>query len=109
MTDVPRRGVLAAKVVPLLAESGRRAIAVDLPGHGVSARFPAAYLQPGQPGLAEEVSPLRELTLDTVAPTNGGIRRARAIAFAFTLITVGHSLAVQAMRKRPRSASASAD
>jgi alpha-beta hydrolase superfamily lysophospholipase len=52
------------KVVPLLAESGRRAIAVDLPGHGVSARFPAAYLQPGQPGLAEEVSPLRVVILN---------------------------------------------
>lgn len=34
-----------------------------------------------------------------LAPTNGEMRRARAIALAFTLITVGDSLAVQAMRR----------
>jgi hypothetical protein len=34
-----------------------------------------------------------------LAPTNGGIRQARAITLAFTILTVGDSLAVQAMRR----------
>lgn len=50
-----------SEVVPLLAERGYPAIALDLPGHGITARLPQAYLQqPQNPAaLATEVSPLR--------------------------------------------------
>ena len=50
----------------MLAERGFPSIALDLPGHGITARFPQAYLQqPQNPAaLASEVSPLAALTLN---------------------------------------------
>ena len=56
-----------AEVQPLLAARGHRALAIDMPGHGLTARFPTSYLQPGQPGLAQEMSPLADITLDDAA------------------------------------------
>jgi len=55
-----------SEVVRLLAERGYPAIALDLPGHGITARLPQAYLQqPQSPSaLATEVSPLASLTLN---------------------------------------------
>jgi pimeloyl-ACP methyl ester carboxylesterase len=34
-----------SEVVRLLSERGHRAVALDLPGHGITARLPQAYLQ----------------------------------------------------------------
>jgi pimeloyl-ACP methyl ester carboxylesterase len=49
-----------------LAARGVPSVAVDLPGHGVTAPVPAGYLRPGQSGLATEKSGLADLTLDLV-------------------------------------------
>ncbi|MEU0468111.1 alpha/beta fold hydrolase [Amycolatopsis sp. NPDC006131] len=45
-----------------LAASGVPSVAVDLPGHGITAPTPSGYLQPGQPGLTSEPSALTGLT-----------------------------------------------
>ena len=45
-----------------LAAHGVPSVAVDLPGHGVTAPVPSGYLRPGQPGLATEPSALAGLT-----------------------------------------------
>jgi pimeloyl-ACP methyl ester carboxylesterase len=42
-------------------------IAVDLPGHGLSAPVPTGYLLPGQPGFATERSVLADLSMDQMA------------------------------------------
>ena len=55
-----------SEVVRLLTEQGYPAIALDLPGHGITARFPVSYIaQPQNTGaLSTEVSPLATLTLN---------------------------------------------
>ncbi|WP_033288807.1 alpha/beta fold hydrolase [Amycolatopsis jejuensis] len=50
-----------------LAARGHRTLAVDLPGHGTRARFPASYLARDVESLRTERSPLADLTLDEVA------------------------------------------
>ncbi len=49
-----------------LAARGTAGIAVDLPGHGMTAPLPSGYLLPGQPGLAGEPSALAGLTTDVL-------------------------------------------
>jgi pimeloyl-ACP methyl ester carboxylesterase len=49
-----------------LAARGVSSVAVDLPGHGVTAPTPSGYLRPGQPGLATEPSALAGLTTDVL-------------------------------------------
>jgi pimeloyl-ACP methyl ester carboxylesterase len=46
---------------------GHRVLAIDLPGHGIHCRYPASYFSDGQVGLAEERSPLADVTLDQAA------------------------------------------
>ncbi|GAA5038453.1 pimeloyl-ACP methyl ester carboxylesterase [Thermocatellispora tengchongensis] len=56
-----------AKVSAELAALGHRPLALDLPGHGLSARFPTSYFAPGQEGFAAEPSPVKDVTLDVAA------------------------------------------
>lgn len=83
-----------AKVLPLLWNMGHRALAIDLPGHGLTARFPASYLQPGQPGLDTELSPVRDVTLDMAAEAViTALRGIRGITSdRRPTILVGHSM-----------------
>ncbi|WP_372505866.1 alpha/beta hydrolase [Streptomyces malaysiensis] len=50
-----------------LTRRGHDVCAVDLPGHGMSARFPASYFDAEQRNLAHDVSPVSHVTLDTAA------------------------------------------
>jgi len=59
-------GHFAALTAELTAR-GHRVLALDLPGHGTRARFPASYLTRDAAALRTEPSPLANLTLDEVA------------------------------------------
>ena len=83
-----------SEAVRLLAEQGHPSIAVDLPDHGATAKFPAAYLaQPQSPAaLATEVSPLAELTLTHYRDAVLKIIRGLVADGSGPVILVGHSL-----------------
>ena len=83
-----------SETVRALAEQGYPAIVVDLPGHGITAKFPAAYLaQPQNPGaLAAEVSPLAQITLTDYRDHVLKIIRGLAKDGSGPVILVGHSL-----------------
>jgi len=52
------------QVVTQLVTGGRRAFALDLPGHGQQAQFPASYLSQDLAALETEPSPSADITLD---------------------------------------------
>ncbi|MEC3916645.1 alpha/beta fold hydrolase [Nocardia sp. CDC160] len=66
-----------AGVVRELALLGHRAVAVDLPGHGIDACFPVSYQSPQDlVALAGQVSPLAHVTLDdNVDHVEAAVRR----------------------------------
>lgn len=80
----------------LLVESGHSAVAPDLPGHGLRARFPRSYLERPVDAarLAVEPSPLATLTLrdyaDEVVDT---VTRLAARMPERPVVLVGHSMA----------------
>lgn len=83
-----------SEVVRLLAEQGYGSVAVDLPGHGITARFPATYTQKPQDAaaLATEVSPLAALTLNDYRDHTLKVIRGLIGAGSGPVILVGHSL-----------------
>jgi len=83
-----------SEVVRLLAERGYPSLALDLPGHGITARLPQAYLQqPQSPAaLASEVSPLAALTLNDYRDHTLKMLRGLVDDSDDRVILVGHSL-----------------
>jgi len=78
------------EVANQLRADGFRVIAIDLPGHGLHARYPASYFTERQAGFDTEVSPLGDVTLDAaatavIAALDHGQGRTKPIL-------VGHSL-----------------
>ncbi|MDA0567021.1 alpha/beta hydrolase [Streptomonospora sp. S1-112] len=72
-----------------LALRGRRALAVDLPGHGVDAVLPDAYQRQDLAALPAEPSPLAKLTAEDYADhVEEVVRRARRNG---PVVLVGHS------------------
>ncbi|MCY1047395.1 alpha/beta fold hydrolase [Corallococcus sp. bb12-1] len=55
------------RVSEALSARGHQVVAIDLPGHGLNARFPASYLTGPAARFAEEKSPLADVTLDDCA------------------------------------------
>lgn len=74
-------------VVGPLNAAGHRTLAIDLPGHGVNARFPKSYYAVNREGLKTERSPLAELTLENAA--DAVIAAARQLG---PCVLVGHSM-----------------
>ena len=56
-----------SRVVEALSAWGHRVVAMDLPGHGLNARFPIAYLTGDVARMAEERSPQAEVKLEDCA------------------------------------------
>ncbi len=81
------------EVARLLAEQGFHSVLLDLPGHGSSARLPAAYTaKPQDPAaLATEVSPHAALTLDDYRDSVLGVIRGLVAAGSGPVILVGQS------------------
>jgi pimeloyl-ACP methyl ester carboxylesterase len=82
-----------SEVVRLLGERGYPAIALDLPGHGITARLPQSYLQqPQNPAaLATEVSPVAAITLNDYRDYAVKILRGLVDDKDDRVILVGHS------------------
>jgi pimeloyl-ACP methyl ester carboxylesterase len=67
-----------------------RVAAIDLPGHGLHARYPASYFTDSQAGFDTEPSPLSGITLDQTAnAVIAALGRAQGVRKP---ILVGHSL-----------------
>ena len=83
-----------SEVVRLLAEQGYPALALDLPGHGITAKFPASYLAQPQDAaaLSTEVSPLAALTLNDYRDHVLKVVRGLTQDGSGPVILVGHSL-----------------
>jgi pimeloyl-ACP methyl ester carboxylesterase len=81
------------EVVRLLAEKGYPAIAVDLPGHGMKAKFPNEYLKNPQNlgALATEVSPLAAIGLNDYRDMVVNMINGLVADGAGPVILVGHS------------------
>jgi pimeloyl-ACP methyl ester carboxylesterase len=82
-----------SEVARLLAGRGYASMALDHPGHGITARLPAAYMaKPQDPAaLATEVSPLAALTLNDYRDSVLAQVRGLVSAGSGPVILVGHS------------------
>ncbi len=56
-----------SRVAQHLSGLGHRVVSIDLPGHGLNARFPSSYLSEDWAKFAEEPSPQRDLRLEECA------------------------------------------
>ncbi len=72
-----------------LSARGHRVVAVDLPGNGLQAAFPAAYLSQDLAALATEPSPVRNVTLQDQADAIGA--EIARLAPQGPLVVVAHS------------------
>ncbi|MCY1062226.1 alpha/beta fold hydrolase [Nannocystis sp. SCPEA4] len=79
-----------ARVARLLSARGHRVLAIDLPGHGLSAKFPRAYLTGDAAGFVAEVSPQKDVRLDDGA--DAVIAALRELQGETRPILVGHSM-----------------
>ncbi|MDC0707438.1 alpha/beta fold hydrolase [Stigmatella sp. ncwal1] len=78
------------RVAQHLSALGHRVLAIDLPGHGLNARFPSAYLTGAWAKFAEEPSPQRDISLDECA--SAVIDALKALKGGPRPILVGHSV-----------------
>ena len=81
-----------AEVVRRLGAKGFAAIALDMPGHGLTARFPAAYASQDPAALATEVSPLAALSTTQYRDSVIEVVKGLVAAGSGPVILVGHSL-----------------
>jgi pimeloyl-ACP methyl ester carboxylesterase len=72
-----------------LSTLGHPVVALDLPGHGLNARFPKAYISGDSAGLPKEVSPVKDISLDDAA---GNVVAALRALGDTNAVLVGHSV-----------------
>jgi pimeloyl-ACP methyl ester carboxylesterase len=77
-------------VAAILAGRGCRVLTIDLPGHGLKAKFPEAYLRQDLAALATEPSPLKDVSLDDYVAAV--VTAARGLAQYGPMTVVGHSM-----------------
>ena len=81
------------KVVPELAQQGYCSLAIDLPGHGLNAKFPSSYLERplNAANFATEVSSVASVTVDQCADAViAAVEQLRSGGFE-KVIVVAHS------------------
>jgi pimeloyl-ACP methyl ester carboxylesterase len=78
------------KVAELLTYMGHRVVAMDLPGHGLQAKFPTSYLRQDLAMLATEESPLKALTIKDYV--DAVVEVVRTLSADRKVIVVGHSM-----------------
>jgi pimeloyl-ACP methyl ester carboxylesterase len=78
------------KVAELLTYMGHRVVAMDLPGHGLQAKFPRSYLRQDLAMLATEESPLKALTIKDYV--DAVVEVVRTLSADRKVIVVGHSM-----------------
>ena len=78
------------KVAELLTYMGHRVVAMDLPGHGLKAKFPTSYLRQDLAMLATEESPLKALTIKDYV--DAAVEAVRTLSADRKVIVVGHSM-----------------
>lgn len=82
-----------AKLIPLLAAKGITAVAPDLPGHGLGAKFPASFAPLDADAFRNEVSPLVGVSLqDYVGAILAQVSSLAAAGFG-PITVLGHSMA----------------
>ncbi|QRO01083.1 alpha/beta fold hydrolase [Archangium violaceum] len=77
------------RVARHLSGLGHRVVSIDLPGHGLNARFPSSYLTGDRKRFAEEPSPQASITLDDCA--SAVIDALKALQGGTRPLLVGHS------------------
>ncbi|MCP3167759.1 alpha/beta hydrolase [Myxococcus qinghaiensis] len=81
------------RVTEALSARGHQVVAINLPGHGLNARFPSAYVKGDAASLREERSPLADLTLDDCATAVvSALEKLRQGAGGAKPVLVGHSV-----------------
>lgn len=95
-----------SRVAAALVARGHGVLALDLPGHGVDARFPAAYLAGDREALRTEPSPVADVTLDVAADAVvAALRALRCRPVRRRTVLVAHSMggavATRAVEKAP--------
>lgn len=80
------------RVAGALSSRGHQVVAIDLPGHGLNARFPSAYVTGDVAGFGQERSPQADVTLeDCAAAVVAALRKLQPEAGGAKPVLVGHS------------------
>ncbi|TQF17973.1 alpha/beta fold hydrolase [Myxococcus llanfairpwllgwyngyllgogerychwyrndrobwllllantysiliogogogochensis] len=82
-----------ARLTEALSARGHQVVAINLPGHGLNARFPSAYVTGDAAKLLEERSPQADLTLeDCAVAVVTALEKLRQGAGGTKPVLVGHSV-----------------
>ncbi|MBL0699237.1 alpha/beta fold hydrolase [Comamonas sp. JC664] len=81
------------RVAEALAARGHQVVAIDLPGHGLNARFPSAYVSGNAGAFGEERSPQADVTLeDCATAVVAALEKLQRGAGGAKPVLVGHSV-----------------
>ncbi|MFY2559802.1 alpha/beta hydrolase, partial [Corallococcus terminator] len=81
------------RVTEALSARGHQVVAINLPGHGLNARFPTAYVTGNAANLLEERSPQAEVTMeDCATAVVAALEKLRQGAGGMKPVLVGHSV-----------------